>query len=128
MKDYYLLNKKKIEYKSILKELTNVETKYYTIYADTDVYTINDAYIENGIIFLKGYFKTGIYTEKKYIVFPEKYKPRTLVNGTFCCSWTMDDISKIGYVRVDTDGTLGVWIDKLVGNEYFNIQYPLKVE
>lgn len=119
MKDLYFLNKKKIEYKSILNELTNI---------DTDLYTLDEAYIENGTVFIHGRFKTEVTDAKDYQVFPIKYRPRTLINGTLGCSWEMSDIYKIGYVRVGADGILGVWIDNLVGRERFNIQYPLKVE
>ena len=101
-----------------MNELTNI---------DTDCYTLDEAYIENGIVFIHGRFKSEITGAKDYQVFPVKYCPRTLINGTFGCSWAIDDIYKIEYVRVDRDGILGVWINNLAGREHFNIQYPLKV-
>lgn len=119
MKDLYFVEKKKIEYKNILNELTNIDTEHYTI---------DEAYIENGTVFVHGRFKSGIASAGDYQVFPAKYRPRALINGTHGCSYSTANVTKVNYVRVEANGIFSVWLSDLNAREHFNIQYPLKID
>ena len=119
MKDMYFVNKEYLKYRNILNELTNRETDYYSI---------TNAFVENGIVFIKGIVKTGVVGFKDFSALPNKYAPREVVMGNWGVSGSMNDILKIATVRADTHGNISLWLNNLESTEYFSIQYPLKVE
>lgn len=119
MKDMYFVNKEYLKYQNILNELTNRETDYYSI---------TNAFVENGTVFIKGIVKTGASGWKDFQVLPNKYTPREVTMGSWCVSGSMNDILKIGTIRVDTSGNISLWLNNVESTEHFSIQYPLKVE
>ena len=119
MKDMYFVNKDYLKYRNILNELTNRETDYYGI---------TNAFIENGIVFIKGTVKTKAVGWKEFSVLPSKYAPRETAMGSWCVSGSMNDILKIGTIRAEKNGTISLWLNNVESTEHFSIQYPLKVE
>ena len=119
MKDMYFVNKDYLKYRNILKELTNKETDYYSI---------TNAFVENGIVFIKGIVKKGVAGWKDFSVLPNKYAPREVTMGSWCVSGSMDDLLKIATIRADTSGNISLWLNNVESTEQFSIQYPLKVE
>ena len=118
MKKFHFINKDYLKKKDILKELSNIETNYYSI---------TNAFIENGIVFIKGIVKSGVNGWKDFSVLPNKYAPREVTMGSWCVSGLMNDLLKIGTIRADSSGNISVWISDLGSTEHFTIQYPLKV-
>ena len=118
MKDMYFVNKDYLKYRNILKELTNKETDYYSI---------TNAFVENGIVFIKGIVKKGVAGWKDFSVLPNKYAPREVTMGSWCVSGSMDDLLKIATIRADTSGNISLWLNNVESTEHFSIQYPLKV-
>ena len=119
MKDLYFVSKDYLKYRNILNELTNRETDYYSI---------TNAFVENGIVFIKGIVKKGVAGWKDFSVLPNKYAPREVTMGSWCVSGSMNNILKIGTIRADTSGNISLWFNNLESTEHFSIQYPLKVE
>ena len=105
--------------KSILKELTNVETEYYTIY---------DAWIENGSVYIHGTIKANVNGEKYYNLLPNKYSPREIIYASYGCSNSIDNITRIGYIRIESNGQLSLWLQNANAREHFTFVYPLKVQ
>lgn len=119
MKKFHFINKDYLKKKDILKELSNIETDYYSI---------TNAFVENGIVFIKGIVKKGVAGWKDFSALPNKYAPREVTMGSWCVSGSMDDLLKIGTIRADTSGNISLWLNNVESTEHFSIQYPLKVE
>ena len=119
MKDLYFLNKDYFKKKDIFNELSNIETDYYTIH---------QAFVLGGMVHIRGRFKPDIAGNKNYKLLPTRYAPEDIAIGNMSFSYSMDNITRIGFVTIGIDGKIDVWINNVIGGENFIIQYPLKVE
>lgn len=114
-----LVTKDYLKKKDFLTELSNIETSYYSI---------TNAFIENGVVYIKGTFKSGVVGWKEFPLLPSKYAPRQSTMGAWGVSNSFNNLARIGCVRVETTGSIILWVNNLESTENFNIQYPLKVE
>lgn len=119
MKKFHFLNKNYLEKRDILSLLSNTETDYYIIY---------EAYVTCGMLYIRGRFKPDIGGEITRKLLPTECAPKSLAMGSWGCSNSMDNITRIGYVRIENDGSISLWIDNIGGGEHFMLRYPLEVE
>lgn len=108
-------------YKNILNELLSTNNDYFYI---------ENAYIENGIVFINGRVKKGIAGAPSNINFiPLQYAPKEYVCASIIYNSSDSDNGKIQIFRIYNTGKYDMWITNALDyDEIFQFMYPLKTE
>ena len=94
---------------------------------DNELFSISNAYYENGVVYLEGTIKAGWYGDKQKTMIPLKYCPRYITFVTLSFTSTNSDQNKISSMYITDNGNVYAWIvDGLSYNERFSAIYPLK--
>ena len=95
---------------------------------DKTYFQVDEAYVENGVVYIKGLIKANFDINISRTVIPEEYVPRTTTYGWPTYWASSSNVGKIFNVNIRPNGELYVWANKMNNNEIFSIQYPLKVK
>lgn len=110
----------KNSYHNFTNEITN---------NDNELFSISNAYYENGVVYLEGTIKAGWSGDKQKTMIHLKYCPRYITFVTLSFTSTNSDQNKISSMYITDNGNVYAWIvDGLSYNERFSAIYPLKSE
>lgn len=107
-----------MEYIDLMTKLVNRETSCFVI---------ENAYIANGFVFIKGGIKAGVdFSTAKLL--PEKYAPYSQQLATVHYTNTSGDNGKVQTLTLQVNGDITGWVRKLDYYEPFTFMYPLAIK
>ena len=107
-----------MDYIDIKSKFTAIENSYFKIL---------DAYVKNGVVFIKGILKNGFYGVYKGNLLSAEFSPVSELHANVICNGSASDNNKVQAFSVDGNGNYHIWIEHaLTTTETFQFIYPLK--
>ena len=108
---------------------SNFKDIYSECTTENDYYSLNQAYIVNSFVVIRGTIKKSISGTYMKNMIPQRYAPYKNAYGLMTYRNGGNDVGQVPIVELNTSGQLYVWIQKaLTGDCQFQLMYPLKID